>query len=54
LKETGIENKIKSIVDKIKVNDIKDLQKKSKELQTLILKTDFPKLLKDEIIKNYQ
>lgn len=54
LKETGIENKIKSIIDKIKVNDIKDLQKKSKELQTLILKTDFPKILKDEIIKNYK
>jgi len=36
LKETGIENKIKTIVDKINVNNIKDLQKKSKELQTLI------------------
>lgn len=53
LKETGIEEKIKKIVNTIDVNNIKDLQKKSKELRDLILKTEFPELLRKEVMEHY-
>lgn len=54
LEQGKIKEKIGKIISKINVRDIKDLNKKSKEIRNLILKTPFSKDLEEKISEYYQ
>ncbi|HRR39209.1 MAG TPA: phosphoenolpyruvate synthase [Candidatus Paceibacterota bacterium] len=53
LEKGRIKDKIAKIVASIDVKNIKDLQKKSKQIQNLILKTPFPKELEEKVLDFY-
>ncbi|MFA4960342.1 MAG: phosphoenolpyruvate synthase [Candidatus Pacearchaeota archaeon] len=53
LKETKIEDKIKTILNKVNVDETEDLFKKTKEIQEIFLGTEVPSKLKEEIIEAY-
>lgn len=54
LEKGGIKDKIAEIISSINTKKIADLQKKSKQIQNLILKTPLPKDLEEQILDFYQ
>lgn len=54
LKETGIGLKIKEILKGVNVSDLKSLQQKGESVRKLILKSQLPKQLEDEIVEAYK
>ena len=52
--KSGIKEKIDSIIDFINVDNTKELEEKSKEIRTLITKSEMPEELKEEIIDSYE
>jgi len=53
LKEGKLDLKIKEILKGLKMSDMKELDKRSKKIRDLILKTKLPKLLQDDILKHF-
>ena len=53
IKESGIEEKIKSILKNIDTKNIEKLKLLGKELRDMILNAEIPKVLEEEIIKAY-
>ncbi|MFH0987572.1 MAG: phosphoenolpyruvate synthase [Patescibacteria group bacterium] len=53
VEKSGIKKEIYKIISTIDIKNLKDLQKKSKKLQNLILKADLPKDFLDNILKFY-
>ena len=54
IKGSGSYEKIEKIISKINVNKVKDLNKKSKEIQKIILKASFSKKFEEKIYKFYE
>lgn len=54
LEEGRIKEKIKKILSTLNVRNIRNLHKKSKEIRKIILKTPFPKDLREKILSSYQ
>lgn len=53
IKETGLDKKIKTLLDGLNFEDSKDLQRRAEEAQALIKKTPLPEFLKKEITSAY-
>ncbi len=53
LKKTNIEENIKELLSRIKVDDTADLQMKAKEIREIIIKTEIPKDLEQVILEAY-
>lgn len=53
IKETGLDKKIKEILEGLDFENSKDLQRRAEKIQELIRKTPFPESLKKEIIEAY-
>jgi len=53
IKKTKIEDEIRSLLSRIKVDDTADLQAKSKEIRNLIISTELPQDLQQTIIEAY-
>ncbi len=54
IEEAGIKEQVFEILDSIKYEDTEDLNEKTKEVRRLIVKTDFPKEMKVEILEAYE
>lgn len=54
LEKGKIKNKIKKILEKINYDNFEDLQKKTKRIREIILKTPLPQDLRKEILKAYE
>jgi pyruvate, water dikinase len=54
IKHNKIKNKIKNILNKHNVKNIKSLNTAGSQIRTLILKSQFPKEIEQEIIKHYK
>lgn len=52
--ETGIQDRIKEILSDVDPHDMEDLSSKGKMVRDLIIKTDMPKKLEDEIVNAYR
>jgi len=52
--ETGIRDKIRESLNRIDVNNIDDLSKKASEIRDLIVNSEIPKNLKEEILESYE
>jgi pyruvate,water dikinase len=53
LKEGKLDLKIQEILKGLDINDMKDLDLRSKKVRDLILKTKLPKLLEEDILKHF-
>ncbi len=53
VKESGLEDKIKKIMEGLDFEDTKDLQDRAEKIQALILETPLPTSLKKEIVEGY-
>src|SRR3989344_4359649 len=53
LLKNGIKDKIKEIIESIETEDTKELEKKSKEIRSLVEHQEMPEDLKGEIIESY-
>lgn len=53
LRESGLKEKILSIVNKINLENTSELEAKAKEIQQMIIKAKMPKALADEILEAY-
>ncbi len=53
LKKTGLKKKIQQIFKNLDIDDIKSLEKVSREVREVIVKTDLPNDLKKQIISGY-
>ncbi len=54
LKEAGIEQAIKDVLEGLDTHNITDLKKRGKKVRDIILKAPFPKDLEDDIINAYR
>jgi len=54
LQRAGIKDKIRKIISKINIKNLRDLNQKSKEIQNLILKANLPKDLHEKTLKFYR
>ena len=54
IESTGIKDKINEILDSIDVDDTKELEEKAKKIRELIIKTNVPEDLKEEIYEAYE
>ena len=54
LERGGVKEKIEEIISKIEVKNVKDLNKKSRQIRNLILKTVLPKTLEEKILDYYR
>jgi len=53
LEKAGIKDKVQKIISKVNIKNLRDLSKKSKEIQDLILKASLPNDLHEKILKFY-
>lgn len=53
IESTGLKEKIDHILSKINVDDTKQLDEKAKEIRELVVETEMPKEIKEEIIEAY-
>lgn len=53
LEQGGIRERIRKILAAVNIKNIKDLHRKSKEIQDIVLKTPFPKDLNEKISESY-
>jgi len=53
LEKTGVKEEIKNILEKIDIEDTKQLDDSAKKIREIIINQEMPKDLKDEIIENY-
>ena len=53
LQSTGLDKKIEEIINKIDVDDTKQLEKLAKEIKELVLEAELPKDLQEEILESY-
>ncbi|MBI5734100.1 MAG: phosphoenolpyruvate synthase [Candidatus Kerfeldbacteria bacterium] len=54
LRSTGIDRKIKRILQGLDTNNLKDLAERGREVRKIVMQGEFPLELKREIIKNYR
>jgi len=54
IKKAGIENEIKELLKEIDYEDTKKLNSITKEIRELIISTQFPKEMQEEIIEAYE
>ena len=54
IEETGIKEKVHEIIDRIDVDNTKELEENAKELRELMIKQDMPPKLKDQILDAYE
>ncbi|MCD6483299.1 MAG: phosphoenolpyruvate synthase [Candidatus Aenigmarchaeota archaeon] len=54
IEKTGLKKKIMNILKKTNVDDVEQLEKNTKRIRELILKTKMPKEIENEIIKSYE
>jgi pyruvate,water dikinase len=54
LKENGIDEGLKKVFKKFNPKSLESLKKTGKAAREMIIKSDFPKDLKDELLKNYR
>jgi pyruvate,water dikinase len=54
LEKGGVKEKIEEVISKIEVKNVKDLNKKSRQIRNLILKTALPKTLEEKILDYYR
>jgi pyruvate,water dikinase len=52
--KTGIRDKIREVLNKIDVNNIDDLNKNALEVRELIINSEMPEILRNEIIEAYE
>jgi len=53
LKEAKIQDQIKRLLNKIKVDELDDLEKKAKEIREVVTQAKIPKKLQNEILESY-
>ncbi len=54
LKKTGVRRQIKKVLSDLNTHDLKNLMERGQTVRELILRTEFPKDLEQQIIKAYQ
>lgn len=54
IKNTGLDKRIKEVLDGLNYEDTKDLQARAEKVQNLIISMPLPEDLKKEIVENYQ